>query len=78
VALMVGQVLPLLAGILALAIAATVARLPAKPWQGLLFGVAAGAFAQLVFGFAISFLEAVLPLAQVDFWLARRMPWLLR
>lgn len=73
---MVRYGLLLLSGVVSLAVTALVARRPARAWTGLLVGVAAGLVTGLVLGFAIGWMETVLPFGQLDFWLARILPWL--
>lgn len=73
---MVRQLLLLLAGMASLAVTALVARRPASTWGGVLLGLAAGLATGLALGFAVGLMETVLPFGQLEFWLARALPWL--
>ena len=72
---MARQALLLLTGVLSLAVAAWLARRPSSMGRGILLGVFGGAIVALAGGFAVGFLDSVMPLAQLDFWNVRVMPW---
>lgn len=60
----------LLANLLALAIASRLARLPATNFRGVVLGVSSGAVSAVVLTAAAVFLSYILPLAQIEFWIA--------
>jgi hypothetical protein len=67
---MVQTILSILASLIILAVTALAARKGQTAFRGVLLGVIAGIATIMVLGFAGGFLANVLPLGQLEFWLA--------
>ena len=67
---MVQSVLCGIAALIILTLTALAARKGATAFQGVLFGIVAGICAATGLGFADAFLGYVIPIGQLEFWLA--------